>query len=118
MSSGYSKIILPEAMIRRISSFWIALANILSTACLVNFTCLQSIYNTVFFGGLKTGGSAWESNPPAALSDGTPDLKSGSPTSELSTSVDRDYKLPDRPSQANLRFQEQVMGTLFLLLFY
>lgn len=23
----------------------------------------------------KIGGSAWESNPPAALSDGTPDLK-------------------------------------------
>ena len=27
------------------------------------------------FSRIIIGGSAWESNPPAALSDGTPDLK-------------------------------------------
>jgi hypothetical protein len=63
---------------------------------------------------LKVGGSAWESNPPAALSDGTPDLKSGSPTSELSTSVKADYNLPGRSSQGNLGFQDQVLLFPFL----
>ena len=71
-----------------------------------------------WFGGLKTGGSAWESNPPAALSDGTPDLKSGSPTSELSTSVVADYNLPVRSSQANLALKPGSSFSILQLFFH